>query len=117
MAGTPPTSGTPATPGTPGTPGTITKPTVLFAVYGGVRNKVPDDVPTWDVTERLQTAIDKALLPGGPTPRGHVKIDRFSMDGDPANGVDKSFGAIVEYPGGRRVPFAGRERDVIDFSG
>ena len=101
--------------GTPPTP--EQKPTVRFAVYGGVRNKVPDDVPTWDVTARLQIAIDRALLHGGPAPRGHVKIDRFSMDGDPANGVEKSFGAIVEYPGGRQVPFAGKENDIIDFSG
>jgi hypothetical protein len=90
---------------------------VLFAVYGGVRGNNPDDVPTKNVKAELQTAINRALLGGGPTPRGHVKIDRFSMVGDPGPGVIKSFGAVVEYPpDGETRFFAGKENDTIDFS-
>jgi hypothetical protein len=101
--------------GTPVTPVTPAKPRVIFAVYGGVRDHNPDDVPTENVTAKLQIAIEKSLLGGGPN-SGHVKIDRFSMVGDPANGVVKSFGAIVEYPDGETRFFAGKENDTIDFS-
>jgi hypothetical protein len=90
-------------------------PKVRVAVWGGVRGS-PDNVPTDDVTEKLQTAIDKSILGGGPN-SGHVKIDRLTF-GDPAGGVHKSFGAVVDYPGpggGRRF-FAGKEEDIIDFT-
>jgi hypothetical protein len=93
----------------------ITKPTVITAVYGGVRGGNPDDVPTWNVTVALQTAIDKSILGGGPN-SGHVKIDNPTMGGDPANRVVKSFGAVVAYPGGIPRFFACKENDTIDFT-
>jgi hypothetical protein len=86
---------------------------VRVAVWGGVKRS-PDNVPTDDVTEKLQTAIDKSKLGGGPN-SGHVKIDRLTF-GDPAGGVHKSFGAVVDYPGGGRRFFAGKEDDIIDFT-
>jgi hypothetical protein len=93
----------------------VTKPTVIFAVYGGVRGGNPDDVPTKDVKDELQTAIDKSLLGGGPN-SGHVKIQNDTMGGDPANRVVKNFGAVVDYPGGKRRFFACKENDTIDFT-
>jgi hypothetical protein len=93
----------------------VTKPTVRFAVYGGVRAGNPDDVPTNNVTDALQAAIDKSILGGGPN-SGHVKIDNPTMGGDPANRVVKNFGAVVDYPGGTRRFFACKEDDTIDFT-
>jgi hypothetical protein len=92
----------------------ITELTVRVAVWGGRRGKNPDDVPTADVTDVLQTQIKKSMLGGGPN-SGHVKIDRLTF-GDPAGGVEKHFGAVVDYPGGRRRFFACKEDDTVDFT-
>jgi hypothetical protein len=83
---------------------------VLFAVYGGLKNGNQDSTQAADVTGALQTALDTS-----PNGNGVVKIDNANMGGDPAVGVQKHFGAIVEVDGVAR-PFACLENQTIDFS-
>ena len=81
---------------------------VLFAVYGGLRGGGQDNTAASDVTDALR----QLLIPGS---NGVVTINNTTMGGDPAVGVTKHFGAIVEVDGVRRA-FACQERQTIDFS-
>jgi hypothetical protein len=80
----------------------------VFAVYGGLKGGGRDDTQAADVTAALQEQFRLH-------PNGVVKIDNTSMGGDPAKGVPKHFGAIVEVDG-VRTSFACAENQVIDFS-
>ena len=82
------------------------KPTVIIAVYGGLRdgNKIEANI----VTEALQKAINN-------TAGEKVKIDNTNMGGDPAHLVKKQFGAIVVVDGKRRA-FVCEEGQTIDFT-
>jgi hypothetical protein len=86
------------------------KPKVIFAVYGGLKKGTSDNA--WrtakDVTDALQTAINKAT-------GEKVQITNGTMGGDPAHLVEKQFGAIVEINGTKRA-FACKEKDTIDFT-
>ena len=84
------------------------KPTVKFAVYGGLKSGNPDNALAKDVTDALQTAINK-------TAGEVVKIDNGNMGGDPAHLVHKVFGAILVINGQRRA-FACEEGQSIDFT-
>jgi hypothetical protein len=84
--------------------------TVIFAVYGALRGGNQDSTEAADVTAALQTAINNS-----PNGNGVVRINNTNMGGDPARGVQKHFGAIVEVDGVRR-PFACLENQTIDFS-
>jgi hypothetical protein len=83
---------------------------VIFAAYGALRDGNQDNTEAADVTVALQQAIDNS-----PRGNGVVRIDNTSMGGDPADGVGKHFGAIVEVDGVRRA-FACQENQTIDFS-
>jgi hypothetical protein len=83
---------------------------VIFAVYGALRGGGQDDAEAADVTAALQTALNNS-----PNGNGVVRINSANMGGDPAPGVQKHFGAIVEVDGVRR-PFAYLENQTIDFS-
>jgi hypothetical protein len=85
-------------------------PKVKFAVYGALRDGNQDNTEAAVVTAALQTAIDNS-----PHGNGVVTIDNNSMGGDPANRVQKHFGAIVEVDGTDR-PFACLEGQTIDFT-
>jgi hypothetical protein len=85
-------------------------PTVRFAVYGALRNGNQDNTEAKIVTAALQTAINNS-----PNGSGVVRIDNKNMGGDPAPGVQKHFGAIVEVNGTNR-PFACVENQTIDFT-
>lgn len=78
---------------------------VLFAVYGGLRNGDPLQEEAADVTQALQTL----LKPGSP---GTVVINNANMGHDPAVGVQKHFGALVEVDGEKRA-FACLENQEI----
>jgi hypothetical protein len=85
--------------------------TVKFAVYGALKNQDDAHKTAWDVTKKLQEAINSG--------NGVVKIDRDSMGGDPINLVEKHFGAIVEVDvgSGRELrAFACKEGQTIDFT-
>ena len=69
---------------------------VLFAVYGGLRNGNPLQEEAADVTQALQTLLN----PGSP---GTVVINNSNMGGDPAVGVQKHFGALIEVDGENRA--------------
>jgi hypothetical protein len=81
---------------------------VLFAAYGGLRNGNQDNTEARIVTGVLQQRLNN-------TPNGVVTINNTNMGGDPAPGVQKHFGAIVEVDGVAR-PFACLENQTIDFS-
>jgi hypothetical protein len=63
--------------------------TVLFAVYGGLRDGNPLQEEAADVTQALQ-----ALL--GPGSPGTVVINDKNMGVDPAPGVMEHFGALIQ---------------------
>ena len=83
---------------------------VRFAVYGALRGGNQDNTEAADVTQALQTAINNS-----PNGNGVVKINNANMGGDPAKGVGKHFGALVEVDGVPRA-FACQENQTIDFS-
>ena len=83
---------------------------VVYAVYGALDgNQVPRGQ---DVQKALQTQLNN-------TPNKVVTINNANMGGDPADGVEKHFGAYVEV--GQTQPispiyFACQEGQTIDFS-
>ena len=83
---------------------------VIFAVYGALRGGNQDNTEAAIVTAALQQRINNS-----PHGNGVVRIDNTSMGGDPAVGVVKHFGAIVEVDGVQRA-FACQETQRIDFS-
>ena len=83
---------------------------VLFAVYGALRDGNQDKTEAAIVTGVLQTAIDNS-----PNGNRVVTINNANMGGDPAPGVQKHVGALVEVDGVPR-PFACLENQTIDFS-
>lgn len=85
------------------------KPTVKFAVYGGLKGGNSDNALAKDVTDALQTAINK-------TAGEVVKIDNGTMGGDPAHLVQKHFGAILKMVNGEDRAFACLEGQTIDFT-
>ncbi len=76
---------------------------VLFAVFGGLRNGDPLQEEAADVTQALQAQLN------GP---GTVVINIQNLGGDPAPGVTKHFGALIEVDGQRRA-FACQEGQEI----
>ena len=78
---------------------------VLFAAYGALRNGDPLQEEAVDVTQALQANLN----PGSP---GTVAINNQNMGGDPAVGVVKHFGALIEVDGERRA-FACQEGQEI----
>jgi hypothetical protein len=89
--------------------------TVLFAVYGGLRNGGQDNTEAAIVTSALQTAIDNS-----PNGNGVVKINHVSLGvDDPAPHVQKHFGALIDFGEGANPqlrPFACLEGQTIDFT-
>ena len=83
---------------------------VVFAVYGALRGGGQDNTEAAIVTGPLQTALNNS-----PHGNGVVKINNQNMGGDPAKGVQKHFGAVVEIDGVQR-PFACLEGQTIDFT-
>jgi hypothetical protein len=83
---------------------------VKFAVYGALRGGNQDNTEAAVMTQQLQESINRS-----PNGNGVVKINNANMGGDPARGVDRHFGAIVEI---NEVDpaFACREGQTIDFS-
>jgi hypothetical protein len=81
---------------------------VIFAVYGALRNGDSDQTEAAEVTAALQQVLDNTV---GEV----VKINNQNMGGDPAVGVKKHFGAIVDVHG-RRRSFACQEGQTIDFT-
>lgn len=78
---------------------------VLFAVYGGLRNGDPLQEEAADVTQALQAQLN-------PGSTGTVLINSQNMGGDPAVGVVKHFGALVDVDGERRA-YACQENQEI----
>jgi hypothetical protein len=78
---------------------------VLFAVYGGLRNGDPLQEEATDVTQALQAHLN-------PGASGTVLINNQNMGGDPAVGVEKHFGALIEVDGARRA-YACQENQEI----
>jgi hypothetical protein len=83
---------------------------VKFAVYGALRGGNQDNTEAAVMTQQLQEAINRS-----PNGNGVVKINNANMGGDPARGVDRHFGAIVEINDVDRA-FACPEGQTIDFS-
>jgi hypothetical protein len=83
---------------------------VVFAVYGALRNGNQDSTEAAIVTSQLQDQLDNS-----PSGNGVVEINNANMGGDPARGVQKHFGAVVEVDGTAR-PFACLENQTIDFT-
>jgi hypothetical protein len=88
---------------------------VIFAVYGGLKGGNSDSTEARIVTTALQGQLSK------PGSNGVVRIDNTTMGGDPAPGVQKHFGAIVEVDGPapgqkQQLPFACLENQTIDFT-
>jgi len=81
---------------------------VIFAVYGALRDGNSDKTEAAEVTQALQRVIDNTV---GEV----VVINNANMGGDPAFGVVKHFGAIVDVNGRRRA-FACQENQTIDFT-
>jgi hypothetical protein len=81
---------------------------VISAVYGALRDGNPDKTEAADVTRALQRALDNTV---GEV----VTINNANMGGDPAFGVVKHFGAVVDVNGRRRA-FACQEGQSIDFT-
>ena len=82
--------------------------TVIFAAYGGLEGGGQDNTKAADVTGALQRQLNQ-------NPNGVVKISNDNLGGDPALGVQKHFGAVVDVDGVRRA-FACAENQTIDFS-
>jgi hypothetical protein len=86
---------------------------VVFAVYGALDgSQLPR---ARDVTDVLQKRLDR------DPDNKHVEINNANMGGDPADGVVKHFGAIIDLggpPGSGpfRVKFACQEGQTIDFA-
>ena len=78
---------------------------VLFAVYGGLRNGDALQEEAADVTQALQAQLN-------PGSTGTVLINNQNMGGDPAEGVVKHFGALIDIDGERRA-FACQENQEI----
>ena len=78
---------------------------VLFAVYGGLRGGDPLQDKAHHVTQALQAHL-------GPGSAGTVRITNQNMGGDPAVGVVKHFGALIDVDGERRA-FACQEGQEI----
>jgi hypothetical protein len=87
---------------------------VKFAVYGGLKGGNSDQTLAAVRTAKLQAAIDASGGPSGLGP-GVVRIDNTNLGPDPADGVQKHFGAIVEVDG-VDMPFACLENQTIDFN-
>ncbi|MGH3843987.1 MAG: hypothetical protein ACRDS0_21460 [Pseudonocardiaceae bacterium] len=85
---------------------------VIAASYGGLRNGDKDNSQAVDVKAALQNALSNALK---ASPHGIVTINNQNMGGDPAPGVLKHFGAIVEVDG-TRYAFACEENQTINFT-
>src|SRR4051794_37078325 len=83
---------------------------VIFAVYGALRGGNQDNTEAAIVTATLQQQIDS-----NPHHIGVVTINDTTTGGDPAVGVEKHFGAIVEVDG-VQLPFACLQNQTIDFS-
>ena len=83
---------------------------VILAAYGALRGGNQDNTEAANVTAALQQAINNS-----PNGNGVVRINNANMGGDPAVGVVKHFGAIVEVDGVQRA-FACQENQTIDFS-
>ena len=83
---------------------------VIFAAYGALRGGNQDNTEAANVTAALQQAINNS-----PNGNGVVRIDDATIGVDPAVGVLKHFGAIVEVDGVRRA-FACQQNQTIDFS-
>lgn len=81
---------------------------VEFAVYGALRDGGQDNTEAAIVTSALQDQLNS-------TPNGVVHINNANMGVDPAPGVEKHFGAIVDVDG-VPTPFACLENQTIDFS-
>jgi hypothetical protein len=84
--------------------------TVKFAVYGSLRGGNQNNTQAAIVTAALQSAINNSS-----NGNGVVKINSTNMGGNPARGVQKHFGAIVEVDEVDR-PFACLENQTIDFT-
>jgi hypothetical protein len=80
----------------------------LFAVYGCLAGNDNDSTKAAIVTSQLQDQFSNH-------PNGVVTISNANLGGDPAPGVKKHFGAIVEVDG-TQTPFACDEGQTIDFS-
>jgi hypothetical protein len=81
---------------------------VIFAVYGALRDGNSDNTEAAEVTGALQTVIDNTV---GEV----VQINNANMGQDPAVGVKKHFGALIDVNGRRRA-FACQEDQTIDFT-
>ena len=83
-------------------------PVVRFAVYGGLRDGGQDNTEAADVKNALEEQFRQ-------NPNGVVQINNTNMGGDPAVGVRKHFGAIVNVDNVDRA-FACQEGQTIDFT-
>jgi hypothetical protein len=72
---------------------------VLFAVYGGLRNGDPLQLEAANVTDTVQAYLNA----GDP---GRVVINNQNMGGDPAVGVKKHFGALIQIDNGQPRAYA-----------
>jgi hypothetical protein len=81
---------------------------VILAVYGALKDGDPDRTQAAEVTRALQQVINNTV---GET----VRIDNANMGQDPAPGVTKHFGAVLDVNGTRRA-FACQENQTIDFT-
>jgi hypothetical protein len=81
---------------------------VIFAAYGGLRDGNQDNTEAAEVTGAVQQRINESS-------NGVVTINNANMGGDPAQGVVKHFGAIVQNEEGRRRAFACQENQTIAF--
>lgn len=66
---------------------------VLFAVYGGLRDGNPLQEEAADVTQTLQSLLNSSSF------SGTVEINNKNLGPDPAVGVVKHFGALIEVDG------------------
>jgi len=80
---------------------------VKFATYGALAEGSPTGTQAAIVTDALQAAIDAHS--------GIVQIDNTTMNGDPAFGSTKHFGAVVIRNGIERA-FACQEGQTINFN-
>jgi hypothetical protein len=81
---------------------------VVFAVYGALKDGNPDRTQAAEVTGALQRTINRTV---GEV----VRINNSNLGQDPAPGVVKHFGAVVDVNGTRRA-FACQEGQTIDFT-
>jgi hypothetical protein len=76
---------------------------VLFAVYGGLPNGDPTQPEAANVTIAVQEQINAS---------GTVQVNNGALGGDPAPGVTKHFGALIDVDGAIR-PIACQEGQEI----